>query len=76
MKQAGKSFSKRIVVFSLLILTLSAAVYVNWRYGAADGDLNLAAALSVSETTTSKENYLGEAEFVNSASEDDYFSKT
>lgn len=76
MKQEGKTFSKRIIVFSLLIVTLSAAIYVNWRYGAADGNLNLTSALSVAETTSAKDNYLGEAEFVNSAKEDDYFTKT
>lgn len=76
MKKEGKSFSKRLIVFSLLIVTLSAAVYINWRYGAADGNLNLTAALSSVEGTTSSENYLGEAQFVNNSSEDDYFSKT
>ncbi len=76
MSKEKRNFPKRLVVFSLLILTLSAAVYVNWQYGAADGNLNLTAALSVEETTSSNDTYLGEAEFVNSASEDDYFSKT
>lgn len=75
MKQEGKVFTKRIVVFSLLILTLSAAVYINWQYGAANGNLNLTAALS-KEETTSDDSYIGEAEFVNSKSEEDYFSKT
>lgn len=75
MSNSKRSFPKRFVVFSLLIVTLSAAVYINWQYGAADGNLNLTAALSVEETTTAKDSYLGEAEFVN-ASEDDYFSKT
>lgn len=76
MKQEGRVFTKRIVVFSLLILTLSAAVYINWQYGAANGNLNLTASLSNSEETTSNESYIGQAEFVNSKSEDDYFSKT
>ncbi len=76
MKKDNKIFSKRIAVFSLLILTLSAAVYVNWQYGAANGNLNLTSALTKQEKTTSKDAYLGEAEFVNSKSENDYFSKT
>lgn len=76
MKQEGRAFTKRIVVFSLLILTLSAAVYINWQYGAANGNLNLTAALSGQEETTSDNSYIGEAEFVNSKSEEDYFSKT
>ena len=76
MNNEKRKFPKRLVVFSLLAITLSAAVYINWQYGAADGNLNLTAALSAEKTTSSKETYLGEAEFVNSASEDDYFTKT
>ena len=76
MSDNKKKFSKRFVVFSLLILTLSAAVYTNWQYGAANGNLNLTSSLVKKEETTSSEEYIGEAEFVNSASEDDYFSKT
>lgn len=76
MSKEKRIFPKRLVVFSLLIITLSAAVYINWQYGAANGNLNLTSALSGEETTSSEESYLGEAEFVNSASEDDYFSKT
>ncbi len=76
MKKESKIFTKRIAVFSLLILTLSAAVYINWQYGAANGNLNLTSALTKEEKTTSKDSYLGEAEFVNSKSESDYFSKT
>lgn len=76
MSNEKRKFPKRIAVFSLLIVTLSAAVYINWQYGAADGNLNLTAALSAEKTTSSKESYLGEAEFVNSGSEDDYFTKT
>lgn len=76
MSDKKNKFSKRFVVFSLLILTLSAAVYANWQYGAANGNLNLTSSLISKEETTSNEEYIGEAEFVNSASEDDYFSKT
>lgn len=76
MSDNKRRFPKKFVVFSLLILTLSAAVYANWQYGAANGNLNLASSLISNEETTSNDSYIGEAEFVNSNSEDDYFSKT
>jgi len=76
MSKKSSSFPKRVVVFSLLILTLSAAVYINWQNTSKEGGLNLVSSLNVKQTTTSNDNYLGQAQFVNSNNEDDYFSKT
>ena len=70
-----KMFPKRTVALAFLILTLGAAVYLNWQYGVSDKKINLTSGLSVEQTTSGK-SYLGEAEFVNSNSEQDYFSKT
>ncbi len=72
MKQNKTKHSKRIVVFSLLVLTLALAIYVNWQYTANDGSLSLASAF-LTETTTKSNEYLGEAEFVNSSNETNYF---
>ena len=55
-----KGLPKRIVVFAVLIATLSAAVYLNWQYTANNGELDLTATLEKTEK------YLGDAEFVNS----------
>ena len=68
MKQKANKHSKRIVVFSLLVLTLAVAIYVNWQYTAEKGSLSLASAF-LSENTTKQNEYLGEAEFVNSSTE-------
>lgn len=76
MKKIERKFPKRLVVFSILIITLSAAVYINWQYGASNGNLNLTGALSVEQTTSQNNSYLGEAEFVNAGTEDNYFTKT
>ncbi len=72
MKQKKTKHSKRIIVFSLLVLTLSAAIYINWQYTANDSSLSLASAF-LTESTTKSNEYLGEAEFVNSSSETNYF---
>ena len=72
MKQKANKHSKRIVVFSLLVLTLAVAIYVNWQYTAEKGSLSLASAF-LSENTTKQNEYLGEAEFVNSSTESNYF---
>ena len=76
MSKNKNMFSKRVVVFSMLILILSASVYINWQQTANNGNLSLTSALKIQQTTTSNESYLGQAQFVNSNSEDDYFTKT
>ena len=74
MKKA-KIFGKRMVILSVLIVALSAAVYLNWRYSGANGELDLTSAL------TGTQKYLGDAQYVNQAMtgaklETDFFSKT
>ncbi len=76
MSKSKGSFPKRVVVFSLLILTLSAAMYINWQNGANNGKLGLTSSLLINQTTTSNNKFLGQAEFVNSNLEDNYFTKT
>ena len=54
MSKKSSSFPKRAVVFSLLILTLSAAVYINWQNTSKEGGLNLVSSLNIKKKTTSK----------------------
>ena len=65
---------KRQVVLAVLIVALAAAVYLNWRFAAAQGGLDL-----TGETTSSKQ--LGDAQYVNQnasnsvPAEDTYFAQ-
>lgn len=72
--KSGKILSKRIVVLAVLVVALSAAVYLNWMYSEANGTMDLTSMLG--ETQTDK--YLGDAKYVNAttAAQTDYFEKT
>lgn len=68
----GKRFGKVQVALAVLVIALGAAVWLNMRYTAAEGD---------KQTDTSSK-YLGQAEYVNAevsekeeAKEEDYFTK-
>lgn len=68
-----KMFSKRTVMFAVLILALSAAVFLNWKYS--DGGFIISGALSGDETSAEVETkYLGDAQYVNATTASDYFT--
>jgi stage III sporulation protein AH len=71
----AKNFAKRMVVMASLIAVLSAAMFLNWKYGVTDGSMDVSGMLSGTQ-------YLGDAQYVNEAvtnepkttEESDYFS--
>lgn len=68
------AFGKRMVVMASLIVALSTAIFINYKYSAVDGAIDISGMLS-------KTQYLGDAQFVNEAvtnakAQKDYFSET
>lgn len=65
------SIKRKQLVFAGLVLSLAAALYVNWYYTRPVTD-----APSVEATTQSQEQHnLGDAQFVSATPQDDYFQK-
>ena len=70
----GTIFGKRQIILAVLVLALSAAVYLNWQFASKDGGLKL-----TGEATSSK--FMGDAAYVNNPKtestpqEDTYFTK-